>query len=61
MDCEMVGMGHKGSISMLGRVALVNHQGHVLLDTMVEPLAEVTDYRTKYSGLKAKDFLNGKV
>jgi len=60
MDCEMVGTGPKGSISNVGRVAVVNHHGHILLDSIVEPLAKVTDYRTKYSGLKPVDFLNGK-
>ena len=61
LDCEMVGAGPKGSIAMVGRCAVVNHHGHVLLDAMVAPYAPVTDYRTKYSGLRKTDFVDGKV
>ena len=55
----MVGTGLKGSVNMVGRCAVVNHHGHVLYDTMVAPLAPVTDYRTPFSGIRKKDLLKG--
>lgn len=55
IDCEMVGMGHLGSESVLARVSLVNYHGHVLLDTFVAPRERVTDYRTWVSGIRESD------
>ncbi|KAK5670415.1 3'-5' exonuclease [Batrachochytrium dendrobatidis] len=52
IDCEMVGVGLKGSQSMLARVSIVNYHGHVILDEFVLPEEDVTDYRTKYSGIR---------
>lgn len=52
IDCEMVGVGFKGSRSILARVSLVNFNGHVLLDKFVKPVEKVTDYRTWISGVK---------
>ncbi len=59
LDCEMVGGGRKGSVSMVGRVAVVNHNGHTLLDSMVAPTMPVTDYRTRFSGIRKRDLIGG--
>ncbi|KAJ1727797.1 3'-5' exonuclease, partial [Coemansia biformis] len=55
IDCEMVGAGYKGSISILARVSIVNFYGHVVLDTFVSPMEPVTDYRTWVSGIRKQD------
>ncbi|XP_062506594.1 uncharacterized protein LOC134183141 isoform X2 [Corticium candelabrum] len=55
MDCEMVGAGDRGCISLLARVSIVNSHGHVLYDTFVKPKERVTDYRTFVSGVRASD------
>ncbi|KAJ2488932.1 3'-5' exonuclease [Coemansia sp. RSA 2050] len=60
MDCEMVGAGFKGSRSMLARVSIVNYYGHVILDTYVQPLEPVTDYRTWVSGIRKADLARGR-
>ena len=54
MDCEMVGIGEMGKESALARVSIVNFCGHVVLDTYVKVEHEVTDYRTKISGITKK-------
>lgn len=59
VDCEFVGSGYKGSQSELGRVSIVNYHGNVVYDTYVKPDKPVTDYRTKYSGLRPQDIKNG--
>lgn len=51
----MVGVGFKGSESILARVSIVNWHGHVLLDRFVKPMEKVTDYRTWVSGVRASD------
>lgn len=51
----MVGVGIKGSESVLARVSIVNFHGHTLLDRFVKPQEKVTDYRTFVSGIRAKD------
>ncbi|RIA83120.1 hypothetical protein C1645_834293 [Glomus cerebriforme] len=51
IDCEMVGIGEKGKYSSLARVSIVNYYGEVLLDKFVKPTREITDYRTKFSGI----------
>jgi RNA exonuclease 4 len=58
MDCEMVGVGLYGCQSALARVTLLDWNGKVVLDTLVRPQEEVTDYRTFVSGISADDFLN---
>ncbi|GIL65221.1 hypothetical protein Vafri_19036 [Volvox africanus] len=55
IDCEMVGVGPKGSKSVLARVCIVNSSGAVLLDTFVYPKEKVTDYRTWVSGVRPSD------
>ncbi|XP_055133264.2 interferon-stimulated gene 20 kDa protein isoform X1 [Symphalangus syndactylus] len=50
MDCEMVGLGpHRES--GLARCSLVNIHGAVLYDKFIRPEGEITDYRTRVSGV----------
>ena len=58
MDCEMVGVGYKGSDSVLARVSIVNHFGHCVYDKYVKPREKVTDYRTAVSGIRPSDIEN---
>ena len=51
----MVGTGYEGEDSMLARCSLVNRFGHVLYDKYVAPREWVTDFRTKYSGIRVQD------
>ncbi|EJT96983.1 ribonuclease H-like protein [Dacryopinax primogenitus] len=55
LDCEMVGVGPNGSQSSLARVSVVNYHGAVLLDKFVRQMERVTDYRTRWSGIRPKD------
>ena len=55
LDCEMVGMGNKGSINALARCAVVDYDGNKIYDQFVRPPGYVTDLRTKYSGVRMKD------
>jgi RNA exonuclease 4 len=59
IDCEMVGVGYKGSRSVLARVSLVNFYGKVVLDEYCQPQEEVTDYRTWVSGVNASHLRDG--
>lgn len=59
IDCEFVGVGYQGKDSVLARVSIVNQFGHVLLDKFVKPKEKVTDYRTRFSGVRPKDLVNG--
>lgn len=58
MDCEMVCVGAKRSHRILARVSIVNRLGEVLMDSYVRPTQTVTDYRTPWSGIRAKDIKN---
>lgn len=50
MDCEMVGLGpHRES--GLARCSLVDLHGTVLYDKFIWPEGEITDYRTRVSGV----------
>lgn len=51
LDCEMVGTGIDGKISVLARVSLTDWHGQVLLDTFVQVPTRVTDFRTQWSGV----------
>lgn len=55
IDCEMVGSHNK---SILARVSIVNLFGHVILDSYVAPQSKVTDYRTRWSGIRPADIAN---
>lgn len=58
LDCEMVGVGYKGSRSALARVTIVNWHGFVVLDTYVRPKEPVVDYRTWVSGVRKQHLKN---
>ncbi|KAI9465673.1 ribonuclease H-like domain-containing protein [Lactarius psammicola] len=60
LDCEMVGVGPMGAESTLARVSVVNYFGAVLLDEFVRQKERVTDWRTQWSGVRAKDMINAK-
>jgi RNA exonuclease 4 len=59
LDCEMVGVGINGEESSLARVSLVNFNGAVLLDEFVRQRERVVDYRTRFSGVRERDLING--
>ncbi|KAL1774251.1 apoptosis-enhancing nuclease [Sigmodon hispidus] len=50
MDCEMVGLGPLRE-SGLARCSIVNLYGTVLYDKYIRPEGEITDYRTRVSGI----------
>lgn len=55
LDCEMVGIGPKGTTSELARLSAVDFfTGELLIDALVEPICPVTDMRTKWSGITAE-------
>ncbi|GAA6217179.1 interferon-stimulated 20 kDa exonuclease-like 2 [Lates japonicus] len=55
IDCEMVGAGPKGCISQLARCSIVSYDGDVVYDKFINPSMPVTDYRTKWSGIRYRD------
>lgn len=57
MDCEMVGI-RKGRESMIARVSIVNRYGYCVYDKYVKPREPVYDYRTRVSGIRARDLRN---
>ena len=59
MDCEMVGTGYEGKDSILARVSIVNQFGQCVYDKYVQPVDKVTDYRTRYSGIRPGDMEKG--
>ena len=59
LDCEMVGVGMNASESSLARVSVVNYHGTVILDEYVKQRKRVVDYRTRWSGIRASDMVNG--
>lgn len=59
LDCEMVGIGIDGKQSALARCCVVDFDGNVLYDQHVRPPGFVTDFRTKYSGVRKSDLRAG--
>jgi RNA exonuclease 4 len=55
----MVGVGPMGRESTLARVSVVNYFGVVLMDEFVRQKERVTDWRTQWSGVRARDMING--
>lgn len=55
LDCEMVGTGPKGVCSELARCSIVTYDGDVIYDKFVKPINPVTDYRTRWSGVRKQD------
>ncbi|XP_040266844.1 interferon-stimulated 20 kDa exonuclease-like 2 [Bufo bufo] len=58
IDCEMVGTGQKGRNSALARCSIVNYQGDVVYDKYIKPPCPVTDYRTRWSGIRRAHLVN---
>ncbi|XP_072266621.1 interferon-stimulated 20 kDa exonuclease-like 2 [Pyxicephalus adspersus] len=58
IDCEMVGTGQKGSVSALARCSIVGYYGDVVYDKYIKPSTPVTDYRTKWSGIRREHLAN---
>ncbi|KAL5108421.1 Interferon-stimulated 20 kDa exonuclease-like 2 [Taenia crassiceps] len=54
LDCEMVGIGDDYR-SALARVSIVAHDGAVLYDVISRPEEVITDYRTRWSGIRPSD------
>ncbi|XP_031151056.1 apoptosis-enhancing nuclease [Sander lucioperca] len=52
LDCEMVGTGPGGNCSELARCSILDYHGNVLYDKYVRPCQPVTDYRTRWSGIR---------
>ncbi|KAJ0066488.1 hypothetical protein NL108_013655 [Boleophthalmus pectinirostris] len=55
IDCEMVGAGPKGQISQLARCSIVSYDGDVVYDKFIRPPLPITDYRTRWSGIRRSD------
>ena len=55
IDCEMVGVGPGGRISVLARVSVVDFYGREIFDSFVKVEERVTDYRTHVSGVTEAD------
>lgn len=58
IDCEMVGVGPTRK-DALARVSIVDFHGNVLLDRYVKPKLPITDYRTRWSGIRPKHMKRG--
>ncbi|KAM3609255.1 uncharacterized protein V6R79_012014 [Siganus canaliculatus] len=52
LDCEMVGTGPGGRCSELARCSILDYHGNVLYDEYVKPCQTVTDFRTRWSGIR---------
>nr|AAI22471.1 Unknown (protein for MGC:154192) [Xenopus laevis] len=58
IDCEMVGTGPNGRNSDLARCSIVNWFGDVMYDKYIKPKSPVTDYRTRWSGIRREHLVN---
>ncbi|XP_053330784.1 interferon-stimulated 20 kDa exonuclease-like 2 [Spea bombifrons] len=58
IDCEMVGTGPKGRNSDLARCSVVSYHGDVVYDKYIKPESPVTDYRSKWSGIRREHMVN---
>lgn len=59
LDCEMVGVGPKAKQSALARCTVVDYHGQCLCDLYVKPDLPVTDYRTRWSGIRKEHIQGG--
>ena len=59
MDCEMVGVGFK-QISAVARCTVVNYYGQIIYDEYCRPAERITDYRTRYSGIRKRDLVGAR-
>ncbi|XP_016380107.1 interferon-stimulated 20 kDa exonuclease-like 2 [Sinocyclocheilus rhinocerous] len=58
LDCEMVGTGPKGCRNELARCSIVTYEGDVIYDKYIKPIDPVTDFRTRWSGIRRQDLLH---
>ncbi|KAJ7307119.1 hypothetical protein JRQ81_009101 [Phrynocephalus forsythii] len=58
IDCEMVGTGPGGRNSDLARCSVVGYDGDVIYDKYVRPLSPITNYRTRWSGIRRQHMAN---
>lgn len=58
LDCEMVGTGAGGRCSELARCSILDYHGSVLYDKYVRPCQPVTDFRTRWSGIRRHHLRN---
>ncbi|XP_020389456.1 apoptosis-enhancing nuclease-like isoform X1 [Rhincodon typus] len=58
IDCEMVGTGPCGRVNEMARCSIVNYQGLVIYDKYVKPKQPITDYRTRWSGIRKQHMVN---
>ncbi|GCB70180.1 hypothetical protein scyTo_0012562 [Scyliorhinus torazame] len=58
IDCEMVGTGPCGRVNEVARCSIVNYQGDVIYDKYVKPGHPITDYRTRWSGIRKQHMAN---
>lgn len=58
IDCEMVGTGPGGRRSDLARCTVVSYQGDVVYDKYIQPPNPITDFRTRWSGIKKQHMKN---
>ncbi|XP_026139819.1 interferon-stimulated 20 kDa exonuclease-like 2 [Carassius auratus] len=58
LDCEMVGTGPKGCRNELARCSIVTYEGDVIYDKYIKPINPVTDFRTRWSGIRRQDLLH---
>lgn len=58
LDCEMVGVGICRATA-LARCSVVDYSGDIVCDLYVKPEEPVTDYRTKWSGIREGDLNDG--
>ena len=58
MDCEMVGVKTGVRKQAVARCSIVDSDGKVLYDEYIKPDELITDYRTKWSGIKPRDMEN---
>nr|XP_003228457.1 PREDICTED: interferon-stimulated 20 kDa exonuclease-like 2 [Anolis carolinensis]XP_008120260.1 PREDICTED: interferon-stimulated 20 kDa exonuclease-like 2 [Anolis carolinensis] len=52
IDCEMVGTGPGGRNSDLARCSVVSYHGDVIYDKYICPPTPITNYRTRWSGIR---------
>ncbi|XP_051917449.1 apoptosis-enhancing nuclease [Hippocampus zosterae] len=57
LDCEMVGTGPGARCNELARCSILDYHGRILYDKYVRPCHPVTDYRTRWSGIRPHHLL----
>ncbi|XP_017288331.1 apoptosis-enhancing nuclease [Kryptolebias marmoratus] len=58
LDCEMVGTGPGGRCSELARCSILDYHGNILYDRYIRPCQPVTDFRTRWSGIRRRHLRN---